>query len=85
MLSKNEMIILANLRMNSRQSTTNISRKTEIPVSTVYDKIKEHENGVIKKFTSILDFPALGFNIRANVLIKGKKKELKDFFILMSR
>ena len=81
MLSKNEMMILANLRQNSRQSLANISRNTNIPVSTVYDKIKYHENRVIKKFTLILDFPALGFNIRANVLVKGNKKELRDFLL----
>ncbi|OGM02091.1 hypothetical protein A3K72_00060 [Candidatus Woesearchaeota archaeon RBG_13_36_6] len=81
MLSKNEMMILASLRKNSRQSLTKVSKETSIPVSTVYDKIKQHENGVIKKFTSILDFPALGFNIRANVLVKGKKKELRDFLL----
>lgn len=79
MLTRNEIMILAQLRQNSRQTLSSISRKTGVPVSTVYERVKQHEGTVIKKFTSILDFPALGFNIRAKVLVKGKKKELRKF------
>jgi DNA-binding Lrp family transcriptional regulator len=79
MLSENELKIIAHLRHNSRQSLIGIARKTTIPMSTIYDKIKSHEGRTIKKFTSIVDFPALGYNLRAHVLIKGRKKELKEF------
>lgn len=77
-VKKKDMIILTKLRQDARQSLVNISRQTNIPVSTVYEKIKQ--NKAIKKFTSILDFPALGFNIRAKVLVKGDDK-LKDFLL----
>jgi DNA-binding Lrp family transcriptional regulator len=79
MLSENELKIIAHLRHNSRQSLIDIARKTSIPLSTIYDKIKSHEGSTIRKFTSIVDFPALGYNLRANVLIRGRKKELKEF------
>jgi len=81
MLSENELKIIAHLRHNSRQSLIDIARKTDIPLSTIYDKIKSHEGTTIKKFTSIVDFPALGFNIRANLLVKGRQKPLRDFLI----
>ena len=81
MVNKKDMIILTNLRQDSRQSLVNISKKTNIPVSTVYERIKQNENKVIKKFTSILDFPALGFNIRTKVLVKGNKNGLRDFLL----
>lgn len=73
-------MILAHLRENSRQSLSRISKNTKIPVSTIYEKIKQNKNGAIKKFTSILDFPALGYNIRAHVLVKDQKG-LQEFLM----
>jgi DNA-binding Lrp family transcriptional regulator len=72
MIGKEEIRILSSLRKNSRQSLLSISRKTSIPQSTVYDKMKKYEIGCIKKYTSILDFPALGFNIRAMVMVRSE-------------
>ncbi len=73
-----EMKILANLRQDARQSLVSISKKTDIPVSTVYEKIKQQESLTIKKYTSLLDFPSLGFNIRAKILVKG---DVKDYLM----
>ena len=73
-------MILAHLRENSRQSLSKISKGTKIPVSTIYEKIKQNKNGAIKKFTSILDFPALGYHIRAHVLVKDTEG-LQDFLM----
>jgi len=81
MLNDNEMKIISHLRQNSRQSLIDIARKTDIPLSTIYDKIKTHGQTTIKKFTSIVDFPALGFNIRATVFAKGKQKRLGEFLM----
>ncbi len=81
MLSENEMKIISHLRQNSRQSLIDIARKTDIPLSTIYDKIKNHEGSTIKKFTSIVDFPAIGYNIRTSVLIKGRQKPLREFLL----
>ncbi|MBS1266724.1 MAG: putative HTH-type transcriptional regulator [Candidatus Woesearchaeota archaeon] len=69
------MKILGNLRNDARQSLVSISKKTDIPVSTIYEKIKKQEDSTIKRYTSLLDFPALGFNIRAMVLVKGDLEE----------
>lgn len=70
-----KMKILGNLRNDARQSLVSISKKTDIPVSTIYEKIKKQEDSTIKRYTSLLDFPALGFNIRAMVLVKGDLEE----------
>lgn len=67
--------IMSALRKDARQTLTNISKLTKIPVSTVYDRINAHEGGVIKKHTSILDFPHLGYNIRTNIQVSVKDKE----------
>jgi DNA-binding Lrp family transcriptional regulator len=63
---------------------TNISRKTSIPVSTIFDKLKAHENGTIKKHTSIVDFSLLVYGTRANIALKvnkEEKEELKRFLM----
>lgn len=62
--------VLQQLRTNARDSITNISKRTGIPTSTVFLKIKDHENSVIKKHTSLLDYSRLGFNQWQEIAIK---------------
>ncbi len=84
MLDKKELVIMSMLRQNSRETLTKMSRLSQIPVSTIYDKIKMHENGIIKRHTCILDFSKLGFNTRANICLKVNKEnrdELRDYLL----
>ncbi len=69
-IKKKDLLILSYLRKNSRISLTKMSRKTGIPISTLYDKIQSQKGKIIKKFTSIIDFRKLGYEIKANILIK---------------
>ncbi len=83
-MKKSEMIILSNLRNNSRQSLTRMGRRTSIPISTIYEKIRYYEEGVIKKYTIIVDFGKLGFATRVSMLLKttkDKREELKNFLL----
>jgi len=84
MLPKKDMLILSNLRKNARMSLTNMSKKTQIPISTIFDRLKVHEASLIKKHTSLLDFEKLGYNTRANVCIKvdkDKREEVKAYLM----
>lgn len=81
MIKESDLKIMSALRNNSRQTLTKISKQTKIPVSTVYDRIKVHEKNAIKKHTSILDFPKIGYNIRLNILLKIKEKEKFNDFV----
>jgi len=78
-----DKIILCNLRANGRDTLTEISKRTRIPVSTLHDKLKiYHKENLITKHTALLNFDKLGFNTRANVLIKvnrGNRDKLKFF------
>ena len=79
-----ELLIMSLLRQNSRETLTKMSKMSHIPSSTIYDKIKTHERGLIKKHTCIIDFSKLGFNTRASISLKvgkGKKEGLKDYLI----
>jgi len=84
MIDKRELVIMSMLRQNSRETLTKMSRKSHIPVSTIYDKIKMHEEGIIKRHTCILDFAKLGFNTRANICLKVSKEaraELREHLL----
>lgn len=75
MLKPSDMKLIAELRQDARQTLTEISKKTKIPISTLYDKLKLQEKEVITKHTTILDFNKLGYNCRANVMLKAGRED----------
>ncbi|MFH1212290.1 MAG: Lrp/AsnC family transcriptional regulator [Candidatus Woesearchaeota archaeon] len=84
MLKKKDLIFLAHLRENSRASLTKISKKTNIPVSTLFDRLKSQRGNLIKKYTTIIDFEKMGYNCRAKVILKlGKecRENAKSFLV----
>ena len=81
-MKKSDLLFLAFLRQDARQTLTNISRKTKIPISTLYDKLRQHEKNLILKHTTLIDFTQLGFNCRAKIMLsaaKDDKEKLKNF------
>jgi DNA-binding Lrp family transcriptional regulator len=74
MFDKKELTIMAHLRENARQKLTEISRKTGIPISTIYDKL-QRKNSVILRHTSLINFEKLGYNTRASIVIKAAPKD----------
>jgi len=82
-MNKKDLKIIAHLRQDGRMQLTKMSKKTGIPVSTIFDRIKK-ENNAIKKHTCLLDFNKLGYNIRANIALrvnKEDKQNLKEFLV----
>ncbi len=69
-LKSKERILLSHFRRNARESLTTISRETRVPVSTVFDKLKHYEQSFIRKHTTLVDFSKLGYQTRANVMLK---------------
>jgi DNA-binding Lrp family transcriptional regulator len=67
------------LRRNARENLTMISRRTQIPVSTIFDKLKDFEKKIITKHTTLIDFKKLGFDIRINMLLKIPKNFREEF------
>ena len=70
-----DLLILSYLRSNARETLTNISKKTNIPISTIYDRLKANEDVLIKKHTCLIDFQMLGYNTRAKIVLKVGKKD----------
>ena len=73
--NKKQVLLLTELRKNSRQSLTRIGNEINMPISTVHDKIRANTGGVVLKYTCVLDFARLGFNCRAQIILKVDKKE----------
>jgi DNA-binding Lrp family transcriptional regulator len=79
-----DLKIISILRQNSRESLTKISRLTKIPVSTIFDKIRNKTDNYIKKNTCLINFQNLGFNSRAKVVIKVHpeyRESIKEFLL----
>lgn len=83
-MKKKDLVIISHLRRNARETLTRMSRKTSIPVSTLYDKLKLHTGNLIMKNTALIDFSRIGFHARANIALKVDREyraELKEFLI----
>ena len=42
-----DLMVLAALRQNARLSLTKMSKTTHVPISTIYDKLKQYERKII--------------------------------------
>ena len=71
------MLILSYLRKNSRIQLTELSRRSGIPVSTLFDKLKT-TTPFVQKYTTLIDFQPLGFPTRAMVVLKVRKNNRED-------
>lgn len=79
--------LLNSLRENSRQKLTEISKRTHIPISTLFDLLKEADGNLIIKNTVLLNFFNLGYHAHAQVFLKvdhSVKDELRKHLILHS-
>jgi DNA-binding Lrp family transcriptional regulator len=79
-LPKRDLLLLCQLRKNSREPLTTMSRETRIPVSTLYDRLRHFEESqVIKKHTSIVNFGIFGYEVRINIMVKVSPSFRKEF------
>jgi len=82
MLNQTELLILDELRKNSRTSIATISSKLGIPATTILMKMKKLEKAVIEKYTSIVNFQKLGMYVRVNFAIKARYKDKLEKHII---
>jgi DNA-binding Lrp family transcriptional regulator len=71
------MALISHLRTDARMTLTQLSRNTRIPVSTVFDRLRNYETSLITKHTSLLDFNKFGFFARATVILKVSKRHFE--------
>ena len=75
MISKKDAQIISYLRKNAREKITDIAKQTGIPATTIYDRVRVHEKGLIKRHVALLDFSKLGLNTTAMIAIKASKEK----------
>ncbi len=81
-LKEKEILLLSHLREDGRMTLTDLSKKTGIPVSTSYEKLKRYKNRIKLKPTILLDFKEIGYKMRTFFLVRvseDKEEDLKDF------
>lgn len=77
-MDKTDETILELLKQNSKQTTSRISKKTAIPITTVHNRIKKLEKeGIIKNYTVNIDYEKIGIPLCAYIHITVNY-ELKD-------
>ena len=74
-LQKKDLSIISQLRINARETLTNMSKKTKVPISTIYDRLKQQEGNIIKKHTSLINWNILGFNAWAIIALRTTKED----------
>ncbi len=84
MLNKNDALILSHLRLNARKNITTIAKETNIPVSTIFDKIKRFETMFFLHYTVLLDYKKLGYE-RATILVKVDHHDKQRFIDYVKR
>lgn len=72
-MKKSDFLMLAELRRNSRQRLTKLSKKTGVPVSTLFQRMRSFNEKIIKGYTILLDEAKLGFTTKAYILLKCRK------------
>lgn len=72
-----DLALICNLRSDARTTLTELSRRTKVPISTVFDKLRNYENRFILKHTALLDFNKFGFFARAHVILKVGKRQVE--------
>ena len=71
--------ILSELRKDAKIKLKTLSRKLSVPLSTLYLRIKKMEKeGLIRNYTINVDWPKLGYKLRAYVLVYVDTTKLKE-------
>lgn len=78
MMDGDDLALLAQLRKNSRVKMTRMSRELDIPVSTIFERLKGPLRNYIKRFTCLLNNSEIGFSSRATLILKVDKEQKED-------
>lgn len=83
------LLLVSHLRRNARETLTNLSKTTNIPISTIFEKVREYiKTTAIKRYTALIDFQNFGYSTLAKIAIKVKKQhkaEAREFFLTHKR
>ncbi|MBI5680987.1 MAG: Lrp/AsnC family transcriptional regulator [Methanobacterium sp.] len=67
--------ILRSLIRNSRITISQMSKEIDVPDATISNRLKKLEDDVIKRYTMILDWPKVGLEITAIIIIQTESEK----------
>ena len=85
MMEKDDLVLLAYLRKNARSKLTHISRETDMPVSTIFEKLKGTVGSYVRRYTCLLNNNELGFSSRATLILKVDKEQKHDIGLFLEK
>ena len=70
-LDEKDLRVLDELKANAKRTTSQISKRTGLPITTVHNRIKKLEKlGIIKRYTVELDYKKLDKPITTYVMVQ---------------
>ncbi|MFQ5475182.1 MAG: Lrp/AsnC family transcriptional regulator [Candidatus Nanoarchaeia archaeon] len=78
MFDRKELQIITQLRKDARMHITKMSKNTRIPISTIYDRIKNNKCRLMTRNVTLVDFTRLGFSCRVSIILRLKKKQKQE-------
>ena len=80
-----DLLIISCLRQDSRMKLTDMSKMTKVPVSTIFDRIKLHEGGLIKKHTALVRFDKFGYQAKALIIFSTNKENRNKLYGVLEK
>ncbi|NPA84754.1 MAG: Lrp/AsnC family transcriptional regulator [Crenarchaeota archaeon] len=75
-----DMKILSILMNDARKSVREIARELGVSPATVHNRMKRlQQEGVLKGFMPIVDFPKLGYQVTAIIMVSVEGQRLREF------
>jgi DNA-binding Lrp family transcriptional regulator len=75
MLTNRQLLILSELRRNSRQHLSQVAKNLNMPLSTLHDNYKIVKQ-YIKQNITLVDFEQLGYGFRMNFIFRIKTSSM---------
>ncbi len=70
-LDEKDLQVLEELKQNAKRTTSQISKRVNLPITTVHNRIKKLEKlGIIKRYTVELDYKKLEKPVAAYVMVQ---------------
>jgi len=82
MIQEMDRQIIQELRKNARASLKGVASRLNLPTSTVHDKVRRFQSGIIQKHSSLLNFRELGYQTHLFLALKTQRSQrnaLEDF------
>ncbi|MEM4396844.1 MAG: Lrp/AsnC family transcriptional regulator [Candidatus Woesearchaeota archaeon] len=74
-----DLKIVSYLRQNGRESLVTLSKKTGVPVSTIFEKLKNNFDNLIDRSTVLLNIKHINFQLHVLLFLKINREQKAEF------